>query len=434
MYYPGNQTPGGSNDRYNPYQRQRSGFNRGASSNFQNRDTSNGGGGGNRGGGDGFNRGGRAGGQNYIISPPDKTLVWIIGALIIIGVMAIFSAGSPRAVAEGVNPVFFTVRQFAWLVVGVFGAMFFANHDYRNLRAYTYQLPIVVLILLALVQFTPLGLTVNEAKRWLVIGPIQFQPSELAKPAIVLMFASLFSENPILLDDKKIPAYIIFGASLLLIYKQPNLSMIILLTFTSAALYYMAGGSLKKLMITGLSGLALVAFTIRDYQKQRFLVWLDPNKDPLNAGYNIIQSLVAFVEGGFFGVGFGNSKQKLSWLPEGHTDFIFAVIAEEFGFLGCFFIIMLFAMFLHRSFVIASRSPDMFGKLLAVGIAFSIGFQAFMNMAVASSFIPATGIPLPFISYGGSSLAVSLCMFGVLLNISKKRVQRIRPYAKRQAY
>lgn len=389
----------------------------------------NGGGGGT--GGD-FNRGRQA--QSYIISPPDKTLVWIVGALIVIGIMAIFSAGSPRAVAEGVNPVFFTVRQLAWLVGGIFGAMFFANFDYRKLRAYTYQLPVVVLILLLLVQFTPLGLTVNEAKRWLVLGPIQFQPSELAKPAVILMFASLFAQNSMLLDDRKIPAYIVFGASLLLIYKQPNLSMILLLISTFAVLYYMAGGSLKKLLISGFSALTIIAFTIRGYQKQRFAVWLDPNKDPLGAGYNIIQSLVAFVEGGFFGVGFGNSKQKLSWLPEGHTDFIFAVIAEEFGFLGCFFIIMLFGMFLHRSFVIASRSPDMFGKLLAIGIAFSVGFQAFMNMAVASSFVPATGIPLPFISYGGSSLFVSLCMFGVLLNISKKRVQRIRPYAKKSAY
>ncbi len=392
------------------------------------------------GGGHGNRPGGTGGGEgqrplaNYIISPPDKTLIWIIGALIVIGIMAIFSAGSPRAVAEGVNPVFFTVRQLAWLVAGVFGAMFFANFDYRKLRVYTYQLPVVVLILLLLVQFTPLGLTVNEAKRWLVLGPIQFQPSELAKPAVILMFASLFSQSSQILDDKKMPAYLIFGASLLLIYKQPNLSMIMLLIFTFAALYYMAGGSFKKLIVAGASAAAVIAFTIRDYQKQRFLVWLDPNKDPLNAGYNIIQSLVAFVEGGFFGVGFGNSKQKLSWLPEGHTDFIFAVIAEEFGFLGCFFIIILFGMFLHRSFIIASRSPDMFGKLLAVGIAFSVGFQAFMNMAVASSFIPATGIPLPFISYGGSSLFVSLCMFGVLLNISKKRVQRIRPYAKKSAY
>lgn len=382
----------------------------------------------------GGNSGGGRGQKNYIISPPDKTLVWIIAALIVIGMMAIFSAGSPRAISEGVSPVFFTIRQLMWLGGGVFFAAIFANYDYKKLRAFTYQLPILVLVLLALVQFTPLGHTVNEAKRWLVLGPLQIQPSEFAKPAVILMFASLFANSPKLADEKKYPAYFIFAASLLLIYKQPNLSMMILLTFTFGVLYYMAGGSFKNLMTAGALALAALPWAIRGYQKQRLLVWLDPNKDPLNAGYNIIQSLVAFVEGGFFGVGFGNSKQKLSWLPEGHTDFIFAVIAEEFGFLGCFFIIMLFAMFLHRSFIIASRSPDMFGKLLAIGIAFSIGFQAFMNMAVASSFIPATGIPLPFISYGGSSLFVSLCMLGVLLNISKKKVQRIRPYAKKTAY
>lgn len=409
------------------------GYNRGGRGGDYNRYRGSYGGNSGNGGNSGGNEGMRPA-PNYIISPPDKTLIWVIGALIVIGMMAIFSAGSPRAVAEGVNPVFFTVRQLAWLVAGIFGAMFFTNYDYRKLRAYTYQLPVVVLVLLLLVQFTPLGLTVNEAKRWLVLGPIQFQPSELAKPAIILMFASLFSQSARILDDKKMPAYFIFGISLLLIYKQPNLSMIILLIFTFTALYYMAGGSFKKLMMPAIAAVSILAFTIRGYQKQRILVWLDPNQDPLGAGYNIIQSLVAFVGGGFFGVGFGNSKQKLSWLPEGHTDFIFAVIAEEFGFLGCFFIIMLFGMFLHRSFIIASRSPDMFGKLLAVGIAFSVGFQAFMNMAVASSFIPATGIPLPFISYGGSSLFVSLCMFGVLLNISKKRVQRIRPYAKKAAY
>ena len=138
--------------------------------------------------------------------------------------------------------------------------------------------------------------------------------------------------------------------------------------------------------------------------------------------------MVAFSSGGFFGVGFGNSKQKLSWLPEGHTDFIFAIIGEEFGFLGCFFLVCLFCVFLHRGFIIAKKCPDIFGKLLAVGITFSITFQAFTNMSVASSFVPATGIPLPLISYGGSSLFVTLCMIGVLINISKKKVQRIVHY------
>ena len=138
--------------------------------------------------------------------------------------------------------------------------------------------------------------------------------------------------------------------------------------------------------------------------------------------------MVAFSSGGIFGVGYGNSKQKLSWLPEGHTDFIFAVIGEEFGFAGCFFLVILFCIFLHRGFIIAKKCPDMFGKLLAIGITFSICFQAFINMSVASSLLPATGVPLPLISYGGSSLLVSLCMIGVLINISKKKVQRIVHY------
>jgi len=369
---------------------------------------------------------GEGGGSNVIITPPDKTLIIITIFLVVIGIMAVFSAGSPRAISMGENPILFTLKQIAWLGAGIAGCVYFSKTDYRNLRYYSMIFCCIVLVLLALVQFSPLGVTVNEAKRWLVLG-IQFQPSELAKPALVLALASMFSYNTKLLDERKIPYYIIFVLSLFLIYKQPNLSMVVLLLSTFLAMYFMAGGKVKNILLMVVPALPLVAFKMKDYQLQRIMVWLDPEKDPYNAGYNIIQSLVAFADGNFFGVGFGNSKQKLSWLPEGHTDFIFAVIAEEFGFLGCAFIVGLFMMFVQRGFVIASRAPDMFGKLVAVGITFSITFQAFMNMAVASSFVPATGIPLPFISYGGSSLFVTLCMLGVLLSISRKRVQRITP-------
>lgn len=371
----------------------------------------------------------RDSGSNYIISQPDNTLVTVVIFLVVIGIMAIFSAGSPRAIASGDNPLIFTIKQLAWLVAGVVCASFLSKYDYKNLKVWAIPSCVFVLILLLLVQFSPLGLMVNEAKRWLAVGPLQFQPSELAKPAVVLAFATLFSANINILDEKKFPFYFLFAAMLFLILKQPNLSMVILLTMTSVVMYFVAGGRIKTILAAFAATIPVLPFLILGYQKQRILVWLDPQKDPHNAGYNIIQSLVAFAGGGFFGVGFGNSKQKLSWLPEGHTDFIFAVIAEEFGFLGCFFIICLFAMFAYRGFIVAKRCPDMFGKLLAVGITFSICFQALMNISVASSFLPATGIPLPFISYGGSSLFVSLCMFGVLLNISKKRVQRIKPYA-----
>ena len=162
------------------------------------------------------------------------------------------------------------------------------------------------------------------------------------------------------------------------------------------------------------------------YQMQRLITWRHPEADPLGAGYNIIQSLIAFASGGFSGVGYGGSIQKLSYLPECHTDFILAIIAEEMGLVGCLLIIGLFFTFMQRGFVIASKCPDMYGKLLAVGITFSITFQAFMNISVASSFLPATGVPLPFISYGGSSLIVSMIMVGILLNISKKKIKKIR--------
>lgn len=364
----------------------------------------------------------------YTSTPPDNILIIAVIFIVVFGLLAVFSASAPKAIGYGENPFSFTLKQLMWLVGGVFGALFFSRFDYRRLKSFAGFLTLFVLIALLLVQFSPLGVTVNEAKRWLVIGPLQFQPSEMAKPALVLYFATLFSKDCKIMDSNKYPFYIMFGLMLLLIHKQPNLSMVVLLLTTSMAMYYIAGGKAKIIGSGMLSGIALVALTIKDYQLQRLKIWWNPFQDALGAGYNIIQSMVAFSTGGFFGVGFGNSKQKISWLPEGHTDFIFAIIGEEFGFMGCFFLICLFCVFLHRGFIIAKKCPDMFGKILAVGITFSICFQAFTNMSVASSFTPATGIPLPFISYGGSSLLVSLCMIGVLINISKRRVPRVVHY------
>ena len=161
----------------------------------------------------------------------------------------------------------------------------------------------------------------------------------------------------------------------------------------------------------------------------RITVWLNPGSDAQGKGYNIIQSMIAFASGGFSGTGYGGSIQKLADLPECHTDFIFAIIAEEFGFLGCLFVTALFVALVLRGLRVAKRCPDMYGKLIAIGITIIFGFQAFLNMSVASSFLPVTGVTLPFISYGGTSIIVSLAMVGILLNISKQRIQRIRTEA-----
>lgn len=369
--------------------------------------------------------------MGVIISSPDRTLLVLVAFLVILGIMSIFSASAPKSMELGLNPARFVFNQIFFLILGVVGMKVLSNYDYKNLVVWTIPVMISVLVLLALVNYTPLGVTVNEAKRWISIGFFQFQPSEFAKPAVVMLLASAFYKSSDVIDSNKMIYFIPILLMIFMVYEQPNLSMVILLLLTSLVMYLSAGGPLKILWI-GLGSGVFAALTaslthlIKPYQMSRITTWLNPEADPLGAGYNVIQSLVAFATGGFLGVGYGSSKQKLAWLPEAHTDFIFAVIGEELGFIGCLLVIGLFWTFIHRGLLIASRCPDMYGKLLAVGITFSIGFQAFLNMSVASSFLPATGVPLPFISYGGSSLMVSMWMVGILLNISKKRVKKIR--------
>lgn len=369
--------------------------------------------------------------MSVIISAPDKTLLVVVAFLVIIGIMAIFSASAPKSMEMGVNPAGFVFNQMIFLIAGFIGLKFLTNYDYKNLVLWTMPLMIFVVVMLILVNFTPLGVTVNEAKRWISLGFFQFQPSEFAKPAVVFLLASAFYKNCTVFDNNKMIYFIPILLMIFMIYKQPNLSMVILLLVTSMIMYISAGGPFKLFLMAGAAGVfglftAGITHLIKPYQMSRITTWINPEADPLGAGYNVIQSLVAFAAGGFWGVGYGSSKQKLAWLPEAHTDFIFAVVGEELGFIGCVLVIGLFSTLVHRGFLIASRCPDMYGKLLAVGITFSLGFQAFLNMSVASSFLPATGVPLPFISYGGSSLMVSMWMVGILLNISKKRVKKIR--------
>ncbi len=356
----------------------------------------------------------------------DRPLMIAVVFLVVIGVMAIFSASAPKCVEMGVNPTKFLVQQILGIVVGIVGLKFLSNFHYKKLIKYTPAIAWTVVGMLLLVKFA--GVTVNGAQRWINIGPMSLQPSEFAKPAVVLLLAAVFSKDVNLLDDRKIrmaffPIILMVG----LIFIQPNLSMVLLLMATSVAIYLCAGGSTQLIMWGGCSVIPLLLLKgLKGYQSSRIQTWLHPEADPLGAGYNIIQSLVAFASGGLYGVGYGSSKQKLAWLPEAHTDFIFAVIGEEQGFIGCLLIICLFWTILQRGFVIAVKCQDMYGKLLALGLTFSICFQGFLNMWVASSFVPATGVPMPFISYGGSSIMVSLWMIGILLNISKDNVKRVR--------
>src|SRR5574344_1496323 len=375
--------------------------------------------------------------ESVFVSAPNTTVLIVVGILVVFGLMSIFSVGAPESIERGQNPAHFALMQLLYIVAGFFGLRFFTNFDYKNLSVFAFLLALFVIFMLILVNFTPLGVTVNFAKRWINILGFQFQPSEVAKPVCILLLANAFHRDSNIWDSRKwmkcfLPILIMMG----LIYKQPNLSMVILLLSTSFIMYFSTWGSVKTLItgtFVGVTSLwvafkaalaGLIPF-IYPHQLSRLQVWLNPEIDPYDKGYNIIQSLIAFAAGGFWGVGFGNSKQKLYWLPEKHTDFIFAVIAEEHGFLGCLLVIGLFWTLIHQGLIIASKCEDMFGKLIAVGITLSIGLQALINMAVTSSLVPATGIPLPFISYGGTSIIVSMAMVGILLNISKKRIKRL---------
>lgn len=361
---------------------------------------------------------------DYIITSFDKKLAAIVFFLIIIGILAIFSAGAPKCIAQGTSSIFFVARQFCWFILGCIATLVISNINYKKLDRLSIPFAWTIIVFLLGVHFA--GTTVNGATRWLAIGPIQFQPSEAAKLSVIMLLSSAFSRNINIFDFNKqlkyfLPIIIMLG----LIYKQPNLSMVLILLFSSMFMYFAAGGSIKLIFSAIGCGAFGLLFAIRSFQKQRILIWLNPESDPYGGGYNIIQSMMAFVAGGFWGVGYGNSRQKLGWLPEGHTDFIYAVLGEEFGFLGCVLVIGLFLAFLQRGLLISNKCDDLFGKLLASGITVSICIQALINIGVSSSMIPATGVPLPFISYGGTSLFITMCMIGVLLNISKKKIRRL---------
>lgn len=369
--------------------------------------------------------------SDVILSAPDKSLLIIVAFLVIIGFLAIFSATAPKCLREGANMASFLIKQIGYAIVGFVAMGYFAKFDYKKLEKYNKNFLWIVIVLLLILQFTPLGVTINGAKRWINLGILQLQPSELAKPLFCMLLASNFKDKVDLLSTSNwtgtfIPILIILG----LIYKQPNLSMVLILLMASFWMYIAGKGSLKLVGAMGgcalAGGLMFLPKLLHGYQMDRINVWLNPGSDALGKGYNIIQSLIAFASGGMTGTGYGGSIQKLAYLPECHTDFIFAIIAEEFGFLGCFFIIGLFLALVYKGLKIAKKCPDMYGKLLAIGITIIFGFQAFLNMSVASSLLPVTGVTLPFISYGGTSIIVSLAMVGVLLNISRQRIKRIR--------
>ncbi len=363
----------------------------------------------------------------YFSAAPDRVLFGTVGILVLFGVLMIASAGIVYSSVRFGDPYFFFKRQLLGVVLG-FAALFVLSRiDYHVYRRWALLIYSAGLALLVVVLIPGVGITSYGASRWINLGPLPtFQPSEAMKLALVLYVAAWCSgKGAKLLGDFHngvLPFLGIIVMPCILVYMQPNLGTMIILTFISVSIFYLAGASLKH--IGGLVGVGvlgvLLLILVAPYRMERFKSFIDPMADPQGSGYQIQQALIAIGSGGPLGVGLGHSKQKGLYLPEPVGDSIFAIIAEELGFIGAMTLIALFTIFAWRGMTIATHAPDLFGKLVAGGITIWITGQAIMNIAAITSLMPLTGIPMPFISYGGTSIIFSLAAVGILLNISRQ--------------
>jgi len=361
----------------------------------------------------------------------DRWLFGVTLVLCLMGAVMIFSASAITAQQMYGHSYIFVARQAAWLVMGLLGMFALMKLDYHRLGepAVVYTVLCVVLVMLVGTFFVDKS---HATHRWIKLGPLNLQPSEMAKLAIILYlawFLDLRRRRETSLEFRKqdflqtiLPAVAPILVCVALIVAQPDLGTSVDVVLIMAAILFVAGLSWKWLAVGAAAGLPALLLLIMNasYRQARLMAFLHPDSDPQGAGFQLLQSLIAVGSGGFTGVGLMESKQKLFYLPEAHTDFIFAVICEELGFLGATIVIALFAMYAWRGLRAAFNAPDGFGRMVALGVTAMVLFQALINFAVVLGMMPTKGIPLPFVSYGGSSLLVMLLATGVLLNISQQ--------------
>ncbi len=353
--------------------------------------------------------------------------MWLFGVAVVllsIGVVMVYSASAIVAADRFHDPYFFLKKQLFWALLGSAGLWLALRVDYRRLEGWVLPLLIVAGALLVLVLIPPIGQAINGTRRWIRLGPISFQPAELAKLALVVYLAAFLAKKRESLADFRrglLPPLAVAGLLAALVLAQPDLGNCLTLLTLTFALLFLAGGRVAHLGLVLLPALPLVAIAIwaAPYRLRRITAFVDPWADPRGSGFQIIQSWLAFGNGGVFGQGIGGSKQKLFYLPESHTDFIFAVIGEELGFVGAAMIVALFVVLIWRGLRIGLRAPDPFAGYLALGITVLIATQTLVNLGVVTGLLPTKGLPLPYISFGGSALLVTMLSTGVLLNISQ---------------
>jgi cell division protein FtsW len=355
------------------------------------------------------------------------TLIGATGGLTSIGLVMVLSASSVSAFAEYGSSFLFFKRQAIYALVGGVAALGVARLRYQVWQRAWRPLLVVTLILLAMVLHPATGTTAGGASRWLSLGAVSVQPSEMAKLVVILAVASIMAGSMRHLGETvlwAIPLLVVVGLVSVLILLQPDLGTMMVLALSVMCMLFVAGVRLQLLalstvLFTGV-GMALIYFA--EYRNKRFLAFLDPWADPQNTGYQIIQSLIALGSGHLFGVGLGASRQKWNYVPNAHTDFIFSILGEELGLMGELLVLMLFGALLWAGVRIALRAPDTFGRLLAGGITAWFGVQALVNLGAVTGVLPITGVPLPFMSYGGSSLVVSLVAVGMLFAVGRASV------------
>lgn len=341
--------------------------------------------------------------------------------LSLFGLVMIGSASSLVAFErfDGNNNYYFVGKQALSLVIGLVLMFIAQGIDYRSLKKHSIVLLLVTIVLLTVALLPGIGKELKGAQRWIGIGFINFQPSEIAKLTFIIYLSSWFANKE---KVNILPLLLVMGVMAVLIIAQPDLGTLTIIVGIAIAMFFAAGGSYVQLAL-GVGALAaLFGIFIRSssYRWQRFLTFMNPGAETQGAGYHINQAILAVGSGGIMGLGFGKSVQKYLYLPEPYSDSIFAIIAEELGFARTSLVILAFAAIAWRGFKIAQRVPDKFGKLLATGITSWILFQAFVNIGAITGVLPLTGVPLPFISYGGSSLIATLTAVGILANISKQ--------------
>lgn len=355
---------------------------------------------------------------------PDFILFIVTLALLTIGVVMVFSASQVAALQDFNDSYYFLKRQLLWALIGIGAMLVIMRIDYWRYREFILPFLLVSFVLLVLVLVPGIGKVVNGARRWIDLKFTSFQPSELMKIALIFYTAhglAAKQQHVRSFTRGMLPFLLVMAAACVLILAQPDLGTAVSLAGTVYFMLLAAGARWSHLAGVAGAGLAAVAAAIAasDYRRERFLAFLNPWKDPSDTGFHIIQSLYALGSGGLFGVGLGRSHQKFLYLPERHTDFIFAIIGEELGFLGVMVVLALFFLLIWRGYTIALKAPDTFSSLLVVGFTSMIAIQVIINVGVVTGSLPVTGIPLPLISYGGTSLTFTLMGMGVVLNVSR---------------